>query len=144
MKHLDLLQQYLANSAVLNVKMHNIHWNVVGLQFIKIHNFTEELYDKLFDDLDEVAELLKMKNEMPLSTMVEYLEKSTIQEVKAKDFTIKESLEIVQKDMDIMRNLAVEIRNLADEEGDFETVAIFEDYVAYYSKNLWFVNSMMK
>ena len=144
MKHLDLLQQYLANSAVLNVKIHNIHWNVVGLQFIKIHNFTEELYDKLFEDLDEVAELLKMKNEMPLSTMVEYLEKSTIQEVKAKDFTIKESLEIIQKDMDIMRNLAVDIRNLADKEGDFETVAIFEDYVAYYSKNLWFVNSMMK
>ncbi len=144
MKHLDLLQQYLANSAVLNVKIHNIHWNVVGLQFIKIHNFTEELYDKLFEDLDEVAELLKMKNEMPLSTMVEYLEKSTIQEVKAKDFTIKESLEIIQKDMDIMRNLAVDIRNLADKEGDFETVAIFEDYVAYYSKNLWFINSMMK
>lgn len=144
MKHLDLLQQYLANSAVLNVKIHNIHWNVVGLQFIKIHNFTEELYDKLFEDLDEVAELLKMKNELPLSTMVEYLEKSTIQEVKAKDFTIKESLEIIQKDMDIMRNLAVDIRNLADKEGDFETVAIFEDYVAYYSKNLWFINSMMK
>ena len=144
MKHLDLLQQYLANSAVLNVKIHNIHWNVVGLQFIKIHNFTEELYDKLFEDLDEVAELLKMKNEMPLSTMVEYLEKSTIQEVKAKDFTIKESLEIIQKDMDIMRNLAVDIRNLADKEGDFETVSIFEDYVAYYSKNLWFINSMMK
>ncbi|MGO1469945.1 MAG: Dps family protein [Tissierella sp.] len=144
MKHLDLLQQYLANSAVLNIKMHNIHWNVVGLQFLKIHNFTEEFYDKLFDDLDEVAELLKMKGEMPLSTMAEYLEKSTIQEVKAKDFSIKESLEIVQNDMDLMRNLAVDIRNLADEEGDFETVAMFEDYVAYYSKNLWFVNSMIK
>ena len=143
MKHLDLLQQYLANSAVLNVKIHNIHWNVVGLQFIKIHNFTEELYDKLFEDLDEVAELLKMKNEMPLSTMVEYLEKSTIQEVKAKDFTIKESLEIIQKDMDIMRNLSVDIRNLADKEGDFETVAIFEDYVAYYSLKLWFVDAML-
>lgn len=144
MKHLDLLQRYLANSAVLNIKMHNIHWNVVGLQFIKIHNFTEEFYDKLFDDLDEVAELLKMKNEMPLSTMAEYLEKSTIEEVKAKDFNIKESLEIVKKDMDSMKALAVEIRNLADQEGDFETVAIFEEYVAYYSKNLWFVNSMIK
>ncbi len=144
MKHLDLLQQYLANSAVLNIKMHNIHWNVVGLQFIKIHNFTEEFYDKLFSDLDEVAELLKMKNVMPLSTMAEYLEKSTIEEIKAKDFSIKESLEIVKKDMDSMKELAVKIRNLADEEGDFETVGIFEDYVAYYSKNLWFVNSMIK
>ena len=144
MKHLDLLQKYLANSAVLNIKMHNVHWNVVGLQFLKIHNFTEEIYDKLFDDLDEVAELLKMKNIMPLSTMAEYLEKTTIKEIKAKDFNIKESLEILQNDLGIMRSLAVDIRNLADEEGDFETVAMFEGYVAYYSKNLWFVNSMIK
>nr|WP_300002782.1 DNA starvation/stationary phase protection protein [Tissierella sp.] len=144
MKHLELLQKYLANSAVLNIKMHNIHWNVVGLEFIKIHEFTEEFYDELFDHLDEVAELLKMKNEMPLSTMAEYLEKSEIKEVEAKDFSIKESLEIVEKDMESMKTLAVDIRNLADEEGDFETVAMFEDYVAYYSKNLWFVKSMRK
>ena len=144
MKHLDLLQEYLSNSAVLNIKMHNIHWNVVGLQFLKIHNFTEEFYDKLFEDLDEVAELLKMKGIMPLSTMAEYLENSTIKEVNAKDFSIKESLEIVKEDMETMKDLAVKIRNTADEEGDFETVAIFEDYVAYYSKNLWFVNSMIK
>ena len=26
----------------------------------------------------------------------------------------------------------------------FETVAMFEDYVAHYSKNIWFVNSMLK
>ncbi len=143
-KHLDLLQRYLANSAVLNIKIHNIHWNVVGLQFLKIHDFAEEFYDKLFEELDEVAELLKMKNEMPLSTMAEYLEKSDIKEVKAKDFSIKESLEIIKEDMDLMRDLAVEIRNTADEEGDFETVAMFEDYVAYYSKNLWFVESMIK
>lgn len=144
MKKLELLQNYLANLAVLNIKMHNIHWNVVGPQFMEIHNFTEAFYDKLFADLDEVAELLKMKNEMPLSTMAEYLEKSTIEEMKAKDFTTKESLEIVKKEMELMKGLATDIRNESDKEGDFETVAIFEEYVAYYSKNLWFINSMIK
>ncbi len=144
MKHLELLQEYLANSAVLNVKMHNVHWNVVGLQFLKVHNFTEEFYDKLFEDFDEVAELLKMKNEMPLSTMAEYLEVTTIQEVKAKDFKVKESLQIVKEDMELMKALATKIRNTADDEGDFETVGMFEDIVAYYSKNIWFLNAMTK
>lgn len=144
MKHLELLQKYLANTAVLNLKMHNVHWNVVGLQFLKIHTFTEAFYDKLFADLDEVAELLKMKNKMPLSTMSDYLKTSNIQEVKEKDFSIKESLEIIEQDMTIMKNLAVEIRNIADDEGDFETVSIFEDHVAYYSKNLWFIHAMKK
>jgi len=46
MKHFDLLQEYLSNLAVLNVKLHNIHWNVVGENFLKIHDFTEEAYDQ--------------------------------------------------------------------------------------------------
>lgn len=144
MKHYKLLQQYLSNLAVLNVKFHNIHWNVVGRNFMRIHNFTEEIYDKFFEDYDEVAELLKMKNEMPLSTMAEYLENATVGEIKAKDFSIVEALETVKKDLETMKELATEIRNTADEEGDFETVALFEDYVAYYSKNIWFVSAMLK
>ena len=144
MKHIGLLQKYLANLGVLNVKLHNIHWNVVGNQFMRIHNFTEEIYDEFFKDFDEVAELLKMKKITPLSTMADYLEKTNIEEIKTKSFSVNESLEIIKKDLESMKELATEIRNTADEEGDFETVAIFEDYVAYYSKNIWFVEAMLQ
>lgn len=143
MKHYDLLQSYLANLAVLNVKLHNIHWNVTGKQFMEVHNFTEETYDQLFEAYDEVAELLKMKGEYPLSTMAEYLEKTNIEEIKAKDFGRTEARELVKKDLEIMKELAVKIRNTADDEGDFETVGMFEDYVADFSKNIWFLNAML-
>ena len=144
MKYADLLQKYLANLAVLNVKFHNIHWNVVGGQFVQVHTFTEGLYDSLFEAYDEVAELLKMKGIMPLSTMAEYLEKTDVEEINARDFSIKEALEIVKKDIKCMKEAATTIRNMADEEGDFETVAIFEGYVAAFSKNIWFIGSMLK
>ncbi len=144
MKHIELLQKYLSNLSVLNVKLHNIHWNVVGNQFMEVHKFTEEIYDELFENFDEVAELLKTKKVMPLSTMAEYLAKTTIEEIKAKDFSVKESLEIIKKDLESMKELATEIRNTADEEGDFETVAMFEDYVADLSKNIWFVEAMLQ
>ncbi len=144
MKHENLLQKYLANLGVLIVKLHNVHWNVVGKQFMRVHTFTEEIYDEMFENYDAVAELLKMKNVMPLSTMAEYLEESSIKEIKAKDFGVKESLEIVKEDLEIMKALATDVRNTADEEGDFETVAMFEDYVGYYSKNIWFVEAMLK
>ena len=144
MKHFDLLQRYLSNLAVLNVKLHNIHWNLVGKQFIRVHTFTEEIYDEMFEAFDEVAELLKMKNVMPLSTIAEYLKNADIVEVKAKDFSIEESLEIVKKDLETMRELSTEIRNTADDEGDFETVAMFEDYTASFSKHIWFINAMLK
>ena len=144
MKNLNLLNQYVANLAVWNTKLHNLHWNIVGQEFMPIHNFTEELYDDAFAKFDEVAELIKMKNEMPLSTLAEYLEVASIKEVPAKDFSTKESLEIVKSDMELMKALAIEIRTIADESNDFETVAMFEDHVGHYSKNLWFVSSMLK
>ncbi|NMA95297.1 MAG: DNA starvation/stationary phase protection protein [Clostridiales bacterium] len=143
MKHFELLQKYLSNLNILNVKLHNIHWNVVGKNFIKVHNFTEEIYDELFEAFDEVAELLKMKGVMPLSTAAEYLENATVEEVKARDFTMSESLDMLKTDLEIMRDMATEIRNTADDEGDFETVAMFEDYVASFSKHIWFVDAML-
>jgi hypothetical protein len=36
------LNVYVANLAVLNVKFHNLHWNVVGPQFIPLHQFSEK------------------------------------------------------------------------------------------------------
>jgi len=81
---------------------------------------------------------------MPLSTLEEYLEVASIEEVPAKDFTREEALQMVKEDLETMRALATDIRNTADEEGDFETVAMFEDYVAFYSKNIWFADAMLK
>ncbi len=144
MKHLESVQTYLSNLAVLFVKLHNVHWNVVGNQFLRIHTFTEELYDQIFEDFDEVAELLKTKGVMPLSTLKEYLARATIEEVAAADFSSKESLKLVKDDLVTMRALATEIRNAADEAGDFETVAMFEEFVAFYSKNIWFIEAMKK
>ena len=144
MKHLESVQTYLSNLAVLFVKLHNVHWNVVGNQFLRIHTFTEEFYDQIFEDYDEVAELLKTKGVMPLSTLKEYLARATIEEVAAADFSSKESLNLVKDDLVTMRALATEIRNDADEAGDFETVAMFEEHVAFYSKNLWFIEAMKK
>ena len=42
-----------------------------------------------------------------------------------------------------MRDLATEIRNEADGDGDFEVVAEFEGHVADYSKNIWFIKASL-
>ena len=142
MTHVDLVQRYLANLNVLKVKLLNLHWNVVGKQFMILHNLTEEFYDILWEQIDVVAEVLKMKEVYPLSTVKEYLEVTTIEEVKAKDFTSTEVLDYFLTDLESMKELVVEIRNSADEAGDFETVALFEDYAAEYSKYIWFAKSL--
>lgn len=144
MKDYTKVNEYLSNLAVLNVKFHNLHWNVVGIHFNELHELTEELYNDLFEKYDAVAELLKMKGEMPLSTMADYLKNASVEEVEPKDFTEKEVLEILLNDLTKMKELALEIRNAADEEGDFAIVNEFEDHIGGYSKNIWFISSMLK
>ncbi|HHT50579.1 MAG TPA: DNA starvation/stationary phase protection protein [Eubacteriaceae bacterium] len=143
MKDYKNLNVYLSNLAVLNVNLHNIHWNVVGKQFFRVHEFTESLYDDFFEQYDAVAELLKMKGENPLVKMTDYVANATIKELDKEKFSCRESLDLVLEYLTEMRNLATNIRNLADEDGDFEVVAMFEDYVGEYSKNIWFVKAML-
>jgi starvation-inducible DNA-binding protein len=40
----DILHKYLASEIVLNLKIRNFHWNVVGINFNDLHKFFEELY----------------------------------------------------------------------------------------------------
>jgi starvation-inducible DNA-binding protein len=143
MKNYEKMNTYLANLAVLNTKLHNLHWNVEGKQFMQVHLFTEDLYTDFFEKYDEVAELLKMKGESPLVKLSEYQEASTIEELDSKKFGVDEVLNEVLADLKEMKKLAEEIRNDADEAGDFEVVGEFEEHVAGYSKNIWFVRSMV-
>ena len=97
----------------------------------------------IFEKFDAVAELLKMKSEKPLVRMVDYLEKASIKEIDKDKFSTAEVLDILKEDLGKMRELATEIRNLADEAGDFVTVAEFEGHVEGYNKNLWFIEAML-
>ena len=69
---------------------------------------------------------------------------ATIEEVEARDYPVSEVIEMVEADMKLMRDLAEKIRNGADEMGDYLLVGQFEDYLAKYAKNLWFLSAMQK
>lgn len=135
---------YLANVGVSYIKLHNLHWNVVGPEFKAVHEYLETLYDGFADVLDAVAELLKMEGEMPLASLREFLDAASIKELEARDYSVKESLEIVLADMVEMKALAEDIRRGADEEDHYGLVAMMEGDLENYNKTIWFLRSMLK
>lgn len=135
--------QYLAGLAVINFKLHNLHWNVTGMQFLPVHEMTEAFYDKFFEFFDEVAEHQKMFNVMPDCKLSDYLANSQIKEVDAKKFSAEEVLEIVRNDFYTLKQEAVELRKACDEEGYFEGVALFEGHIDFYNKQLWFLSATL-
>ena len=136
--------KYLANVGVNYIKLHNLHWNVVGLQFKAVHEYLESLYDSMSDVLDELAELIKMGGAYPLASLKEYLAVSEIEELESKDYSIKEALEIVLADMKLLKANALELRSLASEEDYYPLQVMMEDHLGNYNKVLWFIESMLK
>lgn len=139
---MEKLNVYLSNLAVLNVKFHNLHWNLVGKQFVQLHQFTEESYDNLFEQYDTVAELLKMRNLFPLARLSDYLKVATVNELDSNEVSVDVVLSTLDHDFKLMLDLATEIRNEADKVNDFVVVSVFEGYVASYQKHLWFLKAI--
>ncbi|MDO4936675.1 MAG: DNA starvation/stationary phase protection protein [Sutterellaceae bacterium] len=135
---------YMANLAVWNAKLHNLHWNVVGRAFVQVHEFTESLYDAAFEQYDQVAEAIKMRDGFPPVKLAEFLELATIEELESRDYPVGEVVEVVLADMLKMQALAKEIRKGADEMGDDLLVAQFDGYLESYAKNVWFLKAMTK
>ena len=140
-KKLDI---YVANLAVNYIKLHNLHWNAAGRAFKQVHEYLESLYDETTESLDAVAEYQKMVGEYPKTSLEEYLKITTIKELESKDYSIEDALKIAVEDQKLLRKLATEIRNEADEKGDFTLVALMEGEVAAQNKRIWFIESMLK
>jgi starvation-inducible DNA-binding protein len=143
MKNIELVNKYLANLSVWNVKLHNLHFNVVGPQFKSIHEYLESVYDEAFEYYDAVAEAVKMRGQFPVVNVSEYLKISNIEELGAESIRQEKAVEILLSDIKLMRDIAVELRAGADEEGDFGFVSLLEDQIAYYVKQIWFIESML-
>jgi len=140
----DLSNAYLANIGVSYIKLHNLHWNVVGSQFKAVHEYLESLYDALADVLDEVAELLKMDGEMPLGSLKDYLAVATVKELDNVEVGVKDALAIVLADLELLKAQAEELRLAAAAEDHYPLANSMEDHLGNYSKNIWFVRAMLK
>ena len=141
MKDVKSLNVYLSDMAVMNNKLHNLHWNVEGRNFYQTNIFTEGLYEKFFEWYDEVAEAIKMRGGFPFASLKEYVANATVKELESKKVTVDEVNEIVMNDLVAIKEEAIKIREEADNDGDFIIVDMLEDHVAELEKNIWFLRA---
>ena len=134
---------YLANIGVMYIKLHNMHWNVVGVQFKAIHEYLESIYDLFATNLDNVAEFIRMENEYPLAKLNDYLEVATIKELESKEYSSTETLWTLLEDIISLKDQALALRSYAEKVDKFILINMLEDHISQYTKIIWFVNSML-
>ena len=139
----NALNGYIANIGVGYIKLHNLHWNVVGSQFKAVHEYLESLYDSFADVLDESAEILKMCGEQPIANLKEYLAHATIKELPDGKVDQKQALQTALADLETLRDQAANVRALADKDDVFGVANLMEDHIQDYAKQIWFLKSML-
>jgi starvation-inducible DNA-binding protein len=139
----EKLNKYLADTAVMYIKLHNLHWNIYGMQFKGVHEYLESLYDGITENMDAIAELIRMHGEYPAASMADYLKLSSVKELESGGIDIKKALVIVLEDIKALDDSAKEIRTKADEEDVFDVVAMMEDHCADFQKTIWFISSTL-
>lgn len=143
-KTVEKLNLYLANLNVLYRKVQNYHWNIVGTGFFAVHEKLEEYYDAINEQIDDVAERILSIGGRPLGTLKDYLAVTTIKEAENKEISILEAVADVKKEFEAMLKLVKEVKETADEENDYGTSALVDEYISTYEKNLWMLNAYLK
>ncbi len=138
------LNVYLADVALMYIKMHNLHWYVVGKQFKSIHEYFETIYDSFAIVLDDTAEMLKLNGHAPLASMEEYLKVATIKERSSAELSVEEAISICLFDMEKIQKHANEVRSQANSADCYNVVGMLEGHITNYNKTIWFLNTMLK
>ena len=140
----EKLNQFLSDLEIFSVKLQNYHWNVTGKGFFLTHEKLEEYYEEVREQLDEIAEHIIIKGAEPFGRMEDFLKTTRI--IEAKNEKIK-SLEIIKnviKDIEILKNDVELIKKEAEENNDYATSSLMDDYLQDYSKKIWMLNETIK
>ena len=138
------LNEFLSDLEMLNVKLQNYHWNVIGKGFFTTHEKLEEYYDEVREQMDEVAEHILSLGHQPLGTMKDFMENSKIREAKNEQIKSIDIMENVILDLQELKQKAVQIKQEAEYKEYYATSTLMDDYLADYSKKIWMLNAALK
>jgi starvation-inducible DNA-binding protein len=139
------LIKLLANNAVLYLKTHNFHWNVVGPMFQPLHSVFEEQYIDLWNASDVIAERVRALGFFVPASYKDFAELSKIKE-SVGNHRVNATTMITQlvADNEVMSRLARELLPKIEETEDQVTVDLLSDRMNVHEKNAWMLRSFLE
>ncbi|MCG8311159.1 MAG: DNA starvation/stationary phase protection protein [Cytophagales bacterium] len=139
-KHLNDL---LANYSVFYQNVRGFHWNIQGDKFFELHQKFEELYNDLFNKIDEVAERVLTLGEVPNHKFTDY---QSISEIEESDET-SDGLSAVGQILNSFKILLAKQRVVLDLSGEINdegTNSLMSDYIREQEKLVWMYSAFLR
>ncbi|MCG8524857.1 MAG: DNA starvation/stationary phase protection protein [Opitutales bacterium] len=140
---IDSLNKLLADTHLINVKLHNYHWNIEGPQFLPVHHLTEEYYNHFFAVFDDVAERILQLGKKPIATTKGYLEVSGLSEEEGNSFTAEQVFKSLAADFDYLHQNTIALLREAEELGDVTTGNMMADLNDWLEKAIWMLRQSL-
>ena len=138
------LNQLMANYQVHYHKLRSFHWNVETQDFFELHQEFENEYNTVKENIDIIAERIRVFGLKPSMSLYEMIELSEIREVKADKISSVGMVTEILKDYDILHNKMLDVMNAALETGDNVTEQIVTDFMRNLEKRNWMFTSWCK
>lgn len=136
------LNSLLANYTVHFQKLRNFHWNVKGSDFFDLHMELESQYREALDNIDEIAERIRVFGETPFSTMQDYLRHSEIKESStdhSSDIMVRELL----NDYRVLIQYLGAVIDIASEQQDAGTENMIKGFIKKIEKHHWMLTAFL-
>lgn len=140
----EALNTFLADQVVVGMKIHNIHWNMIGSDFFPMHKQMDEFYEEAEERIDTVAERLLVIGGRPLGSLKSMLDRTSIKELSDENITAIDGVTHLIVDFESLNNLSQHIIKLAENESDYGTADHFTSISQDLGKTIWMMKSFIK
>ncbi len=138
----DALSDLLANYSIFYQNTRGYHWNITGDKFFELHLKFEELYNDLFEKIDEVAERILTLGHNPDHKFTEYMKISEVKESSE----VSDGYKAVEEILSAFQVLLGKQRKILALSGDIDdegTNALMSDYIREQEKLVWMYSAFL-
>ena len=142
---MEILNRNLSDLYLINIKTKKYHWDVVGPQFMTLHELWQEQYETLTENIDATAERIRALGGYPVGTAKRFLELATIQEHPNDLPLATEMVARLAKDHEqIIRNLRTDIDRCSDEFHDEGNADFLTGVMEQHEEMAWMLRSFIE
>lgn len=141
----NLLNQDLADAYLLLVKTKKYHWDVVGPQFRDLHTLWQEHYETITENIDAIAERIRMLGAFPVGTMEGFLKITSLKEQAGNLPSASQMVErLVDDHEQIIRSLRKHIDQCSEEFHDEGTADFLTGLMEGHEEMAWMLRSFIE
>lgn len=140
----EILNAFLSDLHVLYIKTRKFHWDVSGPSFKEYHEFFEEQYNELEEEIDLVAERIRQLGGRPLATMADFIKKSSLKEDHDGHIKTQEMFKRLLADHEqVIRELREDVETTDEKLGDAGTADFLTGLMEAHEKMAWMLRKYL-